>query len=211
MDSRRVEIESDLQEIDRLLSICSRSYTKESLISQRLKLREELNSVPQPEVSEKILQEKVLWKVLDRFAWDQTESEVKIYVTSLGDLKAHPKEKVIVEHTSNSVDVSIMDLSGANYRLKFVKLSKNITGARATAKSNGFSLTLQKKEKGHWDALVPKPTIKKAEEEEEKAEGAKDPQDSLMTMMKDLYENGDDDMKKTISEAWTKAKDKETS
>ena len=28
---------------------------------------------------------------------------------------------------------------------------------------------------------------------------------SLMEMMKDLYNKGDDDMKKTISESWTKA------
>lgn len=33
----------------------------------------------------------------------------------------------------------------------------------------------------------------------------KDPGASLMEMMKELYENGDEQMKKTIAESWTKA------
>lgn len=28
-----------------------------------------------------------------------------------------------------------------------------------------------------------------------------------MTMMKEMYENGDDDMKRTIAEAWTKSRE----
>jgi hypothetical protein len=36
----------------------------------------------------------------------------------------------------------------------------------------------------------------------------KDPSSSLMDMMKKMYEEGDDNMKRTIAEAWTKSKDK---
>ena len=211
MDSRRFEIESDLKEIDRLLGMSSRNYVKEVLINQRLKLSEELTSLPDSEGSPSSLLENIVWKAIDRFAWEQTNEDVKVYVTSLGDLKSHPKENIIVEHTANSVTVSIKEFNGNNYRLKFAKLSKNISSARITAKSNGFSLTLKKKEKNHWDALVPKAVPKKEEEEKEENDGEhKDPQDGLMNMMKELYESGDDDMKKTIAEAWTKAKDKET-
>ena len=34
-----------------------------------------------------------------------------------------------------------------------------------------------------------------------------DPQASLMGMMKNLYETGDEEMKKTIAESWSKAQD----
>ena len=34
-----------------------------------------------------------------------------------------------------------------------------------------------------------------------------DPQQGMMNMMKRMYEEGDDNMKRTIGEAWTKAKD----
>ena len=42
-----------------------------------------------------------------------------------------------------------------------------------------------------------------------KPEEKADPQDGLMTMLKDMYEDGDDEMKKTIAQAWTKSRDKE--
>ena len=45
----------------------------------------------------------------------------------------------------------------------------------------------------------------KADEKEEKAE---DPSAGLMNMMKKMYEDGDENMKRSIAEAWTKANDK---
>ena len=178
------------------------------MVTQRLKLANELKLIPISESSVQIPSENTIWKSIDRFAWDQTESEVKIYVTSFEGFKNHPKEKVLLENTNNSLTVSIRDFKDTNYKLIFTRFTKSIASARITLKSNGFSITLQKKDKGHWDTLVPKASAaKKNEEEEEKVEG-KDPGDGLMNMMKELYENGDDDMKRTIAEAWTKSKDK---
>ena len=207
MDSRRFDLESDLEEIDRLLSLATRSSVKEFLITHRLQLAQDLKSLPIAASPQPVLpSEPILWKPINNFAWDQTDSEVKIYVTSLGDLKSHPKEKIIIQNTEDSVEVSIRDFLNSNYKLKFSKLNKEIVSARVTAKSNGFSLALKKKGKGNWDALVPKKSpIGKADETKEEG---KDPGDGLMNMMKELYENGDD-MKRTIAEAWTKSKDKE--
>lgn len=36
-----------------------------------------------------------------------------------------------------------------------------------------------------------------------------DPQESLMNMMKELYQSGDPNMKRMIAESWTKAQDKQ--
>lgn len=35
-----------------------------------------------------------------------------------------------------------------------------------------------------------------------------DPSKSIMSLMKQMYEDGDDEMKKTIAKAWTEARDK---
>ena len=37
-----------------------------------------------------------------------------------------------------------------------------------------------------------------------------DPSAGLMDMMKKMYEDGDDNMKRTIAEAWSKAQDKKS-
>lgn len=44
----------------------------------------------------------------------------------------------------------------------------------------------------------------------EKPEEKEDPSAGIMNMMKKMYEEGDDNMKRTIAEAWTKANDKKT-
>ena len=37
----------------------------------------------------------------------------------------------------------------------------------------------------------------------------KDPSESLMDMMKKMYEEGDDEMKRTIAKAWTESREKQ--
>ena len=37
---------------------------------------------------------------------------------------------------------------------------------------------------------------------------SKNPGDSLMEMMKNMYETGDDEMKRTIAKAWTESREK---
>ncbi|OMJ79139.1 hypothetical protein SteCoe_20886 [Stentor coeruleus] len=210
MDSRRFELEADLKEIDRLLSMSTRNYSKEILISLRLTTAQELKSLPEKSSdSGPKDDEGILWKPLDRFSWEQTENEVKIYVTSLEGLKSHPKENIHLHTTKDSVTVSIKNFQNSNYRLKFPKLTNDITSGKITQKSNGFSVTLIKKDKARWDSLVPKKIVPVKEQDEEEKGDTKDAGDSLMKMMKELYETGDDDMKKTIAEAWSKAKNKE--
>lgn len=38
-----------------------------------------------------------------------------------------------------------------------------------------------------------------------------DPNDSLMTMMKQMYDDGDDEMKRTIAKAWSESRNKQSS
>jgi calcyclin binding protein len=73
-------------------------------------------------------------------------------------------------------------------------------------KNNSIYITLVKKENKTW-AQLPYKDDKFAKEEkpEEKVE---DPQAGIMNMMKKMYEDGDENMKRTIAEAWTKANDK---
>lgn len=43
-----------------------------------------------------------------------------------------------------------------------------------------------------------------------KIDDDKDPNDSLMDLMKKMYDEGDDDMKRTIAQAWTQSRDKKS-
>ena len=41
-----------------------------------------------------------------------------------------------------------------------------------------------------------------------KMDESKDPSDGLMDLLKNMYEDGDDEMKKTISKAWAESQSK---
>ena len=60
----------------------------------------------------------------------------------------------------------------------------------------------------NWTNLV----SKKSKEQKEKAslEKGKDPTAGIMDMMKDMYDEGDDNMKKIIGEAMMKSRNKQT-
>jgi calcyclin binding protein len=71
-------------------------------------------------------------------------------------------------------------------------------------KSNSLTVEMVKAKKKHWDDIKEKkkPTgeISAASSKKDEKEG--DPSASLMNMMKELYETGDDNMKRTIAESW---------
>jgi len=77
-----------------------------------------------------------------------------------------------------------------------------------TIKSDSITLTLKKENAKNWSSLKwqKEKETKKSEEKKGADLDEKDPQASLMHLMKDLYQNGSDDIKKTIAESWTKSK-----
>jgi calcyclin binding protein len=73
-------------------------------------------------------------------------------------------------------------------------------------KNNSLNLVLTKRENKSWSQVAFKE--EKLGGKSEKAEEKEDPQAGIMNMMKKMYEEGDENMKRTIAEAWTKANDK---
>ncbi len=61
------------------------------------------------------------------------------------------------------------------------------------------------KSSDHWDTLEYKKPILNDDMTSDKKEANKDPSAGLMDMMKQMYENGDDNMKRMIAETWTKS------
>jgi len=117
-----------------------------------------------------------------------------------------PEQNVTCDFTEASFDLKVVGLEGQNYRFLRTNLDKDIVPADSTVKvkKNHIIITLQKVkgEYGYdsWTDLCAKgrrkPTTTKKDS---------NPSDSIMDMMKDLYEDGDDNMKKIIGEAMYKA------
>jgi len=148
------------------------------------------------------------WQELPSFAWDQGEYNSKwvtVYCTSGLDGVGEVKQNVTCDFTKSTFDLKVVDLNGKSFRLYKDNLDKDIIPeeSKFSVKKNSINIKL-KKVKGeysyeNWTDLVSKKT------EEQKQKTKEDPMGGIMDMMKDMYDNGDDQMKRTIGEAMSKA------
>jgi len=147
------------------------------------------------------------WVNIGKFGWDQGEYNspwVTIYVTEgLAGVGA-VKKQVTCSFGDRSLDLKVNGLNGKNYRLLRTNLEKDIVIDECKFKVSTNRVTIKlKKVKGeysydHWTDL---------ESKKPKAEAKKDdPMGGIMDLMKDMYDKGDDNMKKTIGEAMMKSR-----
>lgn len=149
----------------------------------------------------------ITYTTIPSFGWDQdsygTEpNHVYVYITSGLDGVGEVKDRVTCDFTSSSFDLRVLDFGGKNLRLRKDNLDKEIVpeDSKVIVKKNRITIKMRKV-KGqygfdNWMEL----TAKKPKLD------TKDPSAGLMDMMKDLYDNGDDQMKKTLGEAMLKSR-----
>lgn len=190
MDSRRDEIQADLQEFQRLLGLTSNARVIAVIANAVTKLQEEMSLLPveTPPVPAVSIPSDTLFRPIEKFAYDQEGKELKVYVTCLPSLKSHPQDKIQVAFTRESIDVKILDLEGNNYRFFVKQLAKPITDCKFRPSSSGFRLILKKEENSFWDSLAFKPSTFTKPKDKKEA-GDKDPGSDLMDMMRDMYQN----------------------
>jgi calcyclin binding protein len=109
--------------------------------------------------------------------------------------------------------------NGRNFKFAMSNLNKDIDAEKSYAKatSSGLTIYLKKVSKNdHWDTLEKKkgvmgekdPSMKPPKMGGKADDGGVDPSANLMEMMKEMYNSGDDNMKRIIAESFAKSQDK---
>ncbi|KXJ17331.1 calcyclin-binding protein [Exaiptasia diaphana] len=218
------DLQKDAEEIRQFISTSQRPRVKEVLQRELLTVEQEISlqihqnathpegkeeEAKQPAAEAKVTKVPLYTKSISSYGWDQSDKFVKIYITLPG-VESLPKEKITSKFTKNSVEVVAHELDGKNHQLKIMKLCHNIVvGESYTKVKTGNLVVMMKKEKikQTWEDVVVK-----AKDTSPLKSGAddpdKDPQKAIMDMMKKMYDEGDDDMKKTINKAWSESMNK---
>jgi calcyclin binding protein len=147
---------------------------------------------------------------IDRFSFDAggyNAPFVSVYVTNLIGVGSIARDSIICDFTSSSFDLIVKDLNGKSYRLVKDHLEKDIDPdkSKIIVKADKVIVKLAKVKQGsyggydYWTKL----TDTKAKSGKTKSKGA-DPQSSIMDLMKSMYDDGDDKMKKIIGETMMK-------
>ncbi|XP_010279623.1 PREDICTED: calcyclin-binding protein-like [Nelumbo nucifera] len=200
------ELALDLEELRQLQSIAKRPRIV-SLLSSEIHNLEKLSkdaaseaSAQTPAPAMKMPATTPLnYVTLSSFSWDQDSDKIKIYAS----LEGVEQEKVETVFKPMSVDIKFHDVQGKNYRCAIPKLNKEIIPekSKVVVKPTRVIITLVKASKGSWLDLYYKEDKLKPN-----LDNDRDPMAGIMDLMKNMYKEGDDEMKRTIAKAWTDAR-----
>ena len=148
---------------------------------------------------------------LNNYGWDQTTTTMKLYVT-LKDVHQLPKEAVTCNFTEKSFDLHVLGLNNKNYSLTINNLCEDIDSDKSNVKIkvDMVIISLVKKVAKYWSHVT---SVEKRIKESKTSSVPdmsedNDPGTSLMNLMKKMYQEGDDEIKKTIAKAWTETQEK---
>ncbi|KPP70725.1 calcyclin-binding protein-like, partial [Scleropages formosus] len=208
------QLESDLQEVKSLLEKSTRRRLRDVLSQEQKKIETEIalkwqqkekqdtNKRAQPPTI------KGYTVKINNYGWDQSDNFVKIYITLKGVHKI-PAENVEASFAERSFVLLVKDLDGKNHQMTVNNLlwPINVQESCRKVKTDMVLVMCKKKSQKKWECLT---QVEKQTKEKEKPnfdENA-DPSEGLMSMLKKIYTEGDDEMKRTINKAWTESQEK---
>ncbi|XP_026170451.1 calcyclin-binding protein [Mastacembelus armatus] len=209
------QLEVDLLELGLLLEKSERKRVQELLKQEQKKVEKEL-AVKRQQKEQQAKREadpsaasKAAYTVkITNYAWDQSEKFVKIYLT-LKNVHKIPSENVEVDFTERSFSVLVKDLDGKNPQMTVLNLLHPIDEKDSYKKiKTDMVLVMCKKQTAKkWECLT---KVEKQSKEKDKpsVDENADPSEGLMSMLKKIYAEGDDEMKRTINKAWTESQEK---
>lgn len=215
MSSNADELKLDIEELNQLLSQANRQRSK-NLISLELRRLQtglskliEKDKISSTESTQSVSNPQKCYEVkLNNYGWDQTATMVKLYIT-LKDVHQLPKEAVICNFTEKSLDLHVLELDNKNYSLIINNLCEEIdvNHSAVKVKPDTVVVSLAKKVPKNWSHIT---GVEKRIKESKSSmvPMADDPEANLMNLIKKMYQEGDDEMKKTIAKAWTENQEK---
>ncbi|XP_073115261.1 uncharacterized protein [Elaeis guineensis] len=189
------QLRQDLEELRHLESIAKRPRVLSLLSSEIRNLDATLSKVTAASA--------LNYVTLGSFSWDQDNDKIKLYLL----LEGVQEGKMETVFKPVSVDIKFHDVQGKNYRFSILKLNKEIVPekCKVVVKPTKVIVTLSKASKGNWlDLHFKEDKLKPSLDKD------KDPMAGIMDLMKNMYEEGDDEMKRTIAKAWSDARSGKT-
>ena len=202
---------SDLVELKRLLSHGSTPYVEHFLKAEIAALESKLTTqeehVEHAEVSQ--IPRKT-YQSIDSYAFSDSNDKAAIIIHNVEGLE---NSEVIFKPEDHSCTIYVIRESQnlPNLKLTISPLYKKIIpqDSKYTKKKETLTVILAKKKSSSWMKLKKSSLdAKKPKSPNDKEKIKEDPNGALMDMIKKMYDEGDDEMKRTISKAMWEAQHK---
>lgn len=223
------ETEKDIEELMKLETVATRSHVKDFLkfqiqrLQTELTKQQQLNLKKEPEASAEPAAAnpvrtpsqhsipKTYKELIKNYGWDQSDKFMKLYVTLQG-VHTLDKDAVTTCFTDHSVQMDVKGLNGKDCELTIARLAEKIdsTGSYHKVKTDSVLVMLKKKQSGKtWTYVTEKEKLAKEMKSKPPAmDKDADPSASLMGLLQNMYEDGDDEMKRMIKKAMFESQNK---
>ncbi|CAI5743002.1 unnamed protein product [Peronospora destructor] len=205
----KTETVGNRHDLEQLLHRKKKALEAANVPTAPLPHKVETTVAPVKAVTHPVASDVATFTEISRFGWEDEgygKEKVEVYIMSgidgVGNL---PKENVTCHFTKTSFDLKVIELDNKNYRLVKQHLEKEIDPTKSSfrVKKNRITISLHKVEKNNtWMNLTAKNPLKTSKPD------TTDPGAGIMDMMKNMYEEGDDEMKRTIAKAWSESRNK---
>jgi len=221
------ELKRDQEELVRLLQLSSRINVRSFLQGRIDELQPLIQAQQQKDATELAEQQKsddkpseektapvtpkLPLKKITSYAWDQSDAFVKIYATDLPGASKLTPENVDCQFNPIGFNLTVKNLNGKNHQLQIVSLYGAIVpeDSKIKIKTDSVLVMLKKAKKEKWEGITEIDRKKKQKQKETaKPDASEDPQAGIMNLMQKMYDDGDDDMKRTIAKAWSESQEK---
>lgn len=159
-------------------------------------------------------------KAMTSYSWDQSDKKLKFYLKNAEGVKKEDEVKVVFDGGNKMSFMLTAEEKKLEYfydiPILFAHLDVDAKQLIKVKDSYVF-ISLSKKESKKWEHLTNQDKSAAVEKADKMSKlGAAsggagdnaDPQKSIMNMMKNMYEDGDDEMKRTINKAWEQSQNK---
>ena len=205
----------DIAELKRLIGLTTSSNVR-LILEKALKSMEMKEiiapSMPQPVMEPVTTGPSIQYENLDKYGWEDAgygKEKVSIYLTSGVDgVHLLSQDQIECNFDTDGFDLKIHGLANGTRNVRLVKtnLEKEIDPKRSSirVKTDRLTITLIKaKKEESWMQLT-----RKSNKTPASKAGGSDPTAGIMDIMKNMYDEGDDEMKRTISKAWSESRNK---
>eukprot|EP01059_Diplonema_ambulator_P030033 TRINITY_DN50181_c0_g1_i1.p1 TRINITY_DN50181_c0_g1~~TRINITY_DN50181_c0_g1_i1.p1 ORF type:complete len:217 (+),score=94.66 TRINITY_DN50181_c0_g1_i1:40-651(+) len=188
----------DIKEIDRLLADVTSDRVKAVLQREKATIEKELEAAKAREAKAKEAEDpekKLPVKLISTYSWEQKPGELKIRASDNGWGPLVEGCQTLTGDRDN-IGVDFKTEKGI-LRLEIKHLEKPVKHSEMTFrfKKDYVLITVPKETEGTWMNLKESDIGRRAKDKDD------DPQRALMNMMKNMYEDGDEEMKRTIGKA----------
>jgi calcyclin binding protein len=200
----------DIRELKRLLAITTTPYVESFLRSEITRLSALFPEDPEPPAPAppKPSPPRKLYESIDAYAFSDAKDTARVIITDIAGLSGATIDFTPTERAF-TITVSREAQGLPDLRLTVSPLKKIVPGeSRYNIKGKTITIVLKKKKSNTWTKLKKTASSIKKPKPGEKAETKEDPSAGLMDMMRKMYEEGDDEMKRTMQKAWWEAQHK---